>query len=129
MMDGYLGALFFVLLTVVTMFFLLRSRAMKERFTVWWLVIVLGVLVVGLFPGLLPWLSDTLGFDLPSNFLFFVASLMFLLISVQYSVELSKLDEKARTLAEEVAILRATIEQHHGTGLPGADGRKPIGEE
>ena len=109
-MDGYLGAIAFVVLTVITMFLLLRSRAMKEKFTVWWIVVALGVLVVGLFPGLLPWLSDTLGFGLPSNFVFFMASLLFLLISVQYSVELSKLDEKARTLAEEVAILRADLE-------------------
>lgn len=109
-MDGYLGAIAFVVFAVVTMFILLRSRAMKEKFTIWWIVVALGVLMMGIFPGLLPWLSDTLGFGLPSNFVFFVASLLFLLISVQYSVELSKLDEKARALAEEVAILRADLE-------------------
>lgn len=121
-MGGYLGAIAFVLLTVITMFILLRSRALKERFTVWWMVVALGVIVVGLFPGLLPWLSTTLGFGLPSNFVFFIASLVFLLISVQYSVEISRLDEKARTLAEEVAILRADLEdvQRRGEIEPGA---------
>ena len=44
--------------------------------------------------------------------MFFVASLMILLMSVQFSVEISRLDEKSRTLAEQLAILRTQMEQH-----------------
>ena len=41
----YVLPLIFVLATVLTMFVLIRKRVLKERFTVWWAVLSLGVLV------------------------------------------------------------------------------------
>jgi hypothetical protein len=112
----YVLPLIFVLATVLTMFVLIRKRVLKERFTVWWAVLSLGVLVFAIFPPLLPLVATSLGFQAPSNFVFFAASLMFLLMSVQYSVEISRLDEKTRTLAEQLGILRTQLEQH--TSIP-----------
>lgn len=109
-MNGYVGAIVFVIATLFLMFWLMRGRILKEKFTLWWIVLALGVLVFTLFPGILPWASAVLGIETPSNFVFFVASLMFLLVSVQYSVELSRADDKTRKLAEEVAILRTQLE-------------------
>lgn len=111
----YVLPLIFVLATVLTMFVLIRRRVLKERFTVWWAVLSLGVLVFAIFPPLLPFVATILGFQTPSNFVFFAASLMFLLMSVQYSVEISRLDEKTRTLAEQLGILRTQLEQHIST--------------
>ncbi len=112
----YLLPLLFVLATVLIMFVLIRRRVLKERFTVWWAVLSLGVIVFAIFPPLLPFVATSLGFQTPSNFVFFAASLMFLLMSVQYSVEISRLDEKTRTLAEQLGILRTQLERH--TSIP-----------
>jgi len=109
---NYLLPLLFVLATVLIMFVLIRRRVLKERFTVWWAVLSLGVVVFVIFPPLLPFVATNLGFITPSNFVFFAASLMFLLMSVQFSVEISRLDEKTRTLAEQLGILRTQMEQH-----------------
>jgi hypothetical protein len=117
----YVLPLIFVLATVLTMFVLIRRRVLKERFTVWWAVLSLGVLVFAIFPPLLPFVATILGFQTPSNFVFFAASLMFLLMSVQYSVEISRLDEKARTLAEQLGILRTQLEQHTSIPLENGD--------
>lgn len=117
----YLLPLLFVLATVLTMFVLIRRRVLKERFTVWWAVLSLGVVVFAIFPPLLPFVATSLGFQTPSNFVFFAASLMFLLMSVQYSVEISRLDEKTRTLAEQLGILRTQLEQHTSIPLEGGD--------
>lgn len=106
----YLLPLLFVIATILIMIVLIRRRALKERFTVWWVVLSLGVIVFVAFPPLLPFVATHLGFVTPSNFVFFVASLMLLLMSVQFSVEISRLDEKARTLAEQLAILRTQVE-------------------
>jgi hypothetical protein len=108
----YLLPLLFVLATVLIMFVLIRRRVLKERFTVWWAVLSLGVIVFAIFPPLLPFVATSLGFQTPSNFVFFAASLMFLVMSVQYSVEISRLDEKTRTLAEQLGILRTQLERH-----------------
>ncbi|MGV8849420.1 MAG: DUF2304 domain-containing protein [Propionibacteriaceae bacterium] len=123
---NYLLPLLFVLATVLTMFVLIRRRVLKERFTVWWAVLSLGVIVFVVFPPLLPFAATHLGFQTPSNFVFFVASLMFLLMSVQFSVEISRLDEKTRTLAEQLAILRTQLEQH--TSIPLAKGDELTGD-
>jgi len=108
--SGYLGATIFVAATLVLMFWLMRGRILKEKFTLWWVMLALGVAVFAIFPGLLPWFSGVLGIETPSNFVFFIASLMFLVISVQFSVELSRADDRTRKLAEEVAILRTQVE-------------------
>ncbi|MBI4899352.1 MAG: DUF2304 domain-containing protein [Actinobacteria bacterium] len=108
---SYVLPLLFVIATIVTMVVLMRRRIMKERFTVWWAVLSIGVVVFAVFPPLLPFVAEHLGFQTPSNFVFFVASLMLLLMSVQFSVEISQLEEKTRTLAEQLGILRAQTEQ------------------
>lgn len=117
----YLLPLLFVLATVLIMIVLIRRRVLKERFTVWWAVLSLGVVVFVVFPPLLPFVATTLGFQTPSNFVFFAASLMFLLMSVQFSVEISRLDEKTRTLAEQLGILRTQLEQHTSILLANGD--------
>ena len=122
----YLLPLLFVLATVLIMIVLIRRRVLKERFTVWWAVLSLGVVVFVVFPPLLPFVAMTLGFQTPSNFVFFAASLMFLLMSVQFSVEISRLDEKTRTLAEQLAILRTQLEQH--TSIPLENGDELTGD-
>lgn len=109
-MSGYLGAAMFVAATLLLMFWLMRGRILKEKFTVWWVLLALGVVVFAAFPTLLPWFSGILGIETPSNFVFFIASLMFLVLSVQFSVELSRADDRTRKLAEEVAILRVQVE-------------------
>jgi len=106
---------------VLTMFVLIHRRVLKKRFTVWWAVLSLGVVVFAIFPPLLPFVATSLGFQTPSNFVFFAASLMFLLMSVQFSVEISRLDEKTRTLAEQLGILRTQLEQHTSIPLEGGD--------
>lgn len=90
----------------------------------WWAVMSIAVLVMALFPRFLDWLSRIAGFVTPANFTFFSGSLLLLVISVQFSVELSRLEDKSRRLAEETAILRATIERLEGgahSGVPEDD--------
>jgi hypothetical protein len=66
------------------------------------------------FPGLLGWATDLLGLSLPSNLLFFVASVVLLLLTLQHSYELGRLEERTRTLAEEVGLLRLEIQRATG---------------
>ena len=117
--------LVFVLATLAIMLWLMRRRALKERFSLWWGVLGVMVLVFAIFPGLLPWVSALIGFATPSNFLFCGALLLLLVISVQFSVELSRLEERARTLAEQVAILRAQVENPQHRDVTISDEEEP----
>jgi len=108
---SYVLPVIFVVVTIVTMVLLMRRRVMKERFTVWWAILCVGVVIFAVFPSVLPFVAEHLGFQTPSNFVFFVASIMLVLMSVQFSVEISRLEEKTRTLAEQLGILRTQMEQ------------------
>ena len=48
---------------------------------------------------------------MPSNLLFFVASLVIMVLTLQHSSELGRLEERTRTLAEDVALLQMEVER------------------
>jgi hypothetical protein len=98
-------------LILVVLFELLRRRHLREKYAVIWAMVALGVLVLTIFPGLLYSASDLLGVDLPSNLLFFLASMVLMVLTLQHSYELGRLEDKTRTLAEELALLRLEVER------------------
>jgi hypothetical protein len=98
------------LVSVVSMLELLRRRQLKEKYAVLWLAVGVGMLVLGSFPALLNKVADVVGVKDPPNLLLFGAALLLLLVCVHLSWEASRLEEKTRTLAEELALLRQKIE-------------------
>lgn len=88
---------------------LVRRAHLKERYALLWLAAALCGLAVGLFPRLVIWLSATLGFQYLT--VFFVGSFIFLLLLVlAFTVVISKLSERNRTLAQELALLARRVE-------------------
>ena len=88
---------------------LLRRGILRERFAALWLVVSAILVLVALFPQLLRSAADALGFSLPSNLLFFASILFLLLIAVQLSYEVSRLEARTRRLAEDLALLAAEV--------------------
>jgi hypothetical protein len=116
-----------VAILAVIMTMLLR-RQLREKYAVLWLVIGLLVLVLGVFPGLLSWLAHVVGVQLPSNLLFILTLLLLLGVALHHSWELSKSEEETRRLAEEVAILRADVEELRSTRDSGNADREDTGD-
>lgn len=90
---------------------LLRRGILRERFAALWLVVSALLVIVALFPQLLREAADLLGFALPSNLLFFASILFLLLVAVQLSFEVSKLEARTRRLAEDLALLSAEVRE------------------
>lgn len=112
------------LIVVVTLFEMLRRHRLREKYALIWFVLAMGSLVVAAVPGLLVALADLLNVQVPSNLVFFVASLLLLAMSLQHSFEIGKLEERTRTLAEEIALLRLRADAaEHQTGAkdPGVE--------
>jgi hypothetical protein len=99
------------LIVLVSLFEMLRRHRLREKYAVIWFVIAVGVLVVALFPVVLQRATTLLGLQVPANLLFFIASLVLLILTLQHSYELGRLEERTRTLAEEVALLRLELER------------------
>ena len=95
--------------TLSLLFEMLRRRRLREKYAAFWAIIALGTLSVALFPGLLSRAAALVGVEVPSNLLFFIASMLLFVVSVQHSSELGRLEERSRTLAEEVALLKMRV--------------------
>lgn len=108
-MITYLFGIVFSLIVFVAIFVNLRAGRMKERYSTWWIVTGTAVVIVSVFPGTLEWLSAHLGVVVPLNLGIFAGGIVLLLMTLQYSVELSTSDEKQRRLAEEVALLSLRV--------------------
>ena len=89
---------------------LLRRRILREKYAVLWLLVCIGLLLFSVFPGLLARLADLLGFEVPANLLFVISLVLLLVVSVQLSYEVSRVEARTRRLAEEVAILRRQVD-------------------
>jgi len=105
---------------------LLRRRRLREKYALVWSVLALISLVGAAVPSLLYKLTDLVGFELPVNLIFFIAFLVLFALSVQFSLELGRQEERVRTLAEELAILRLEIEQSNAHEV--ADDEPPVDE-
>jgi hypothetical protein len=88
---------------------LLRRGILREKFAALWLVVSVGVLVMAAFPRIVTWMAESLGVQVPANLLFFLTAVLLLLVSVQLSYEVSRLEARTRRLAEEVALLREQV--------------------
>lgn len=97
-----------ILAAVLTLFIvieMLRRRRLRERHAMWWLFAGVLAVFTSVFPGTLIWVSESLGFELPVNLVFFVSLFILFLVALQHSSELTKVEGHNRVMAEEVALL------------------------
>lgn len=106
-------------LTLAVLFEMLRRQRLREKYAVIWILVVGITVLLAVFPGTLIAAADLLGVEVPANLLFFGAIMLLLVISIQLSYEIGRLEERTRTLAEEVALLRLQHERHHGPSVAG----------
>lgn len=112
-MTGYGLAIGLCVVIVGLLFFLLRTRRIREKYAGIWVLLALAVLLLGAFPQVAFWLAEAVGVEAPVNLLFATAFVVLLAVCIQLSSEVSNLEEETRTLAEEIALLRLEVRGDH----------------
>lgn len=84
---------------------LLRHRRLSAKYAILWLLLGGAALAVAIFPSLIDAPSRWLGIPSGVTTAFLAAITVIVLVCVDYSWELSRLEEHSRTLAQEVALL------------------------
>ena len=103
---------------VVVIFYLVNKRQLRSKYGLLWLGIAAVLLPFAIFPSLLTELSHALGIAYPpTTFLLIGLGFLFAVV-VHYSWELSRVENRLRELAEEVALLRFAVESDDGTEVP-----------
>lgn len=115
-LTAYIFGIAAAVLTLLVVIEMLRRRRLRERHAIWWLLAGVFALVVGVFPVTLDWLASLVGIDVPTNLVFFVSIAVLFLVGIQNSSELTRLEEKTRTLAENLALQDLRIRELEGSG-------------
>lgn len=123
--TGYAFAIGLVIVFVVILFHLLRKRRIREKYVGLWLTVAVAVVTMVIFPGLAAWLARALHVQEPINLIFTVGIAVLLVVCIQLSVAISALEERNRTLAEEVAFLRYDVDRLQGDDA--GESRQPPG--
>jgi hypothetical protein len=93
-------------LTVALILRLVRKRHLRAKYSILWLSLALAVVTFSAWPELLDRVSVWLGISYGPTTLFLGAITVLFLVVIHFSWELSRLEERTRSLAEEVALLR-----------------------
>ena len=90
---------------------LVRRRRLSEEYSMLWLGATVGIAVVGLWTGLLHAITRLMGALYDTSVVFFFGILFALVTSLILSVRLTQITRQTRRLAQEVALLRAAVEE------------------
>jgi hypothetical protein len=103
-----------VIVAVLIVLVVLRMVALhqlRSKYALVWLVVALALMVVSVFPGLLDELADLVGVSYaPTLFLLIALGFLGLLVA-HLTWEVSRLEMRLRTLAEDHALLRELIDE------------------
>ena len=110
-MSGYGFVLGLSVVVLTSLVALMRSRRIREKYAAVWIALGLGIIVVCVWPNLAVSLARLVGVETPSNLVFAVALVILLGVCIQLSVALSAQEEQSRTLAEEIALIRCTLDE------------------
>jgi hypothetical protein len=99
-----------VLLLVV--FELIRSRRLRERYALLWLLTGSVLLVLSAWRSGLNTIADWVGVETyPPAILFAVASFFILVVLLHYSTVISKLSDQSSILAQRIALLESRLDE------------------
>jgi hypothetical protein len=99
------------LLLLVVVFELIRSRRLRERYALLWLLTGLVLLALSLWRGGLNTIAGWFGVTgYPPAVLFAVGSLFIILVLLHYSTVISRLSDQNTILAQRLALLEEQIE-------------------
>lgn len=102
---------------------LVRLRQLRGKYALLWTAVALLLGVLAIFPRLFNRFAELVGVYYPPALLLLLTTGFLFLVVIHFSWELSRLEERTRTLAEEVALLRAELERRDASHAP--DGGSP----
>ncbi len=85
---------------------LVRRRQLREKYSMLWLAVGAATVVVSLSRGAMDRFARALGVHYGPTILFLMAIMFLMAVVAHLSWELSRLEERTRKLAEELALLR-----------------------
>ena len=100
-----------------------RKWRLREEYSILWLLLSAAMVVLASFSGITVWAADRLDVQYPPSILFFVGLAFVAAMLFHYSLEISRLSDQSRRLAQELSLLRARLEVEGNTPGRRAEGK------
>jgi hypothetical protein len=112
-------SIFFLLLIL----YLIKNRRIKEEYSLLWIFFSIVFILFSVWREGLDYVAQFIGIAYPPAALFMVLLMAIFLILIEFSIIISKLSDKNKTLAQEIGILRQKIKemQDAGSRIPDED--------
>ena len=88
---------------------MVRRRRLREEYSWLWLLTALVYLAIAIWPNLAAWVARGIGAENVTSVFAFLGLLFLFLISIQFSMQISRLSEQNKNLAQQVAILDSDL--------------------
>ena len=89
----------------------IRRGMLKEKYAILWLGLTASLWLFSVWTELLDRLALMVGVAYAPSLLFFIAFIFLLLIILHYSVVISILTDKGKTMAQEIALLKEALRE------------------
>lgn len=103
-----------VVLGVILFLYIVRLVSNKKlllSYSLLWILLSIVILFCAIFPEPLYIFAQLFGIELPSNFIFIIAILCLLIISLSLSIIASRQTAYSKTLIQEVALLKKELNE------------------
>jgi hypothetical protein len=108
-----------IVLTMVTQ--LIRRRRLREEYAILWFISSIFLIVLSLRRDFLEQTAALLGIAYPPSLLLLGGLILGFLLSMHFSIALTRLSEQNKILAQELALLKLDLKRN-GDILPESDG-------
>ena len=98
-----------MVIVLLASFNAVRKQKIDLRHALSWMACMVIILVLDLFPGLIEWLANLVGIELPINLIFFFGICICLLLVYEVTTLVSKLTDRVKKLTQEVALLEKKL--------------------
>lgn len=99
---------------------MVRARRLRAKYSFLWIMVGTVILFFCAVPGLMVNTAQAVGIVYPPALLFLGAIMLLLFIAVHFSWELSRIEERSRTLTEELALALERISELERAKAPRA---------
>jgi hypothetical protein len=105
-----------------------RKWRLREEYSLLWLLLSAAMLLLASFEGIMEWTAERLDVAYPPAVMFFVAIAFVVVMLFHYSLEISRLSDQSRRLAQELSLLRSRLETEGRLPAPRQSGERQVAE-
>lgn len=107
-----LSLIILLILQLVLIINRVKRKKMTMKYASFWILLIIIMSIVVIFPGIVFKLSNIAGFEETSNMIFLLGFFFLFYVSFIITTSISIQNEKIKTLIQEVSLLKESVEKN-----------------